>query len=163
MSDRFSFLIIKLSIRAASDSAQVSYKYKVQLLYRLFAWGCSCWKWIYWACWQKDILFDKSCYAIFDAYHMSCVAWHHNSQTVRARKLNFQRIGPLGQFFLCVKMLVCLSVCLFVRDTFCFRLTVFLHPLPKVQCPNFLDIRNPWGKVIKRNGLRFEQFCSKLV
>ena len=111
MSDRFSFLIIKLSIRAAPDSAQVSYKYKVQLLYRLFAWGCSCWKWIYWACWQKDILFDKSCYAVFDAYHMSCVAWHHNSQTVRARKLNFQRIGPLGQFFLCVEMFVCLSVC----------------------------------------------------
>ena len=28
-------------------------------------------------------------------------------------------------------------------------LNVFLPPLPKVQCPHFLDIRNPWGKVMK--------------
>ena len=35
---------------------------------------------------------------------------------------------------------VCVFVCSFVRDTFSLRLTVFLHPLPKVQFPNFLDI-----------------------
>jgi hypothetical protein len=58
-------------------------------------------------------------------------------------------------------MFFCLSVCLFVRHTFSLRLTVFLLPLSKVQCPNFLDIRNPWGKVMERNGLRFENFCSK--
>ena len=55
---------------------------------------------------------------------------------------------------------VCLFVCLFVRHTFSLRLTVFLPPLPEVQCPNFLDIRNPWGKVMERSGLRFENFCS---
>ena len=40
------------------------------------------------------------------------------------------------------------------------RLNVFLPPLPEVQCPNFLDCQNPWGKVIVRSGLRFEIFCS---
>ena len=41
---------------------------------------------------------------------------------------------------------------------FSLRLTVFLPPLPEVQCPNFLDFRNPWGKVMERSGLRFENF-----
>ena len=39
-------------------------------------------------------------------------------------------------------------------------LNVFCPPLPEVQCPNFLDFWNPWGKVMERNGLRFENFCS---
>ena len=33
-------------------------------------------------------------------------------------------------------------------------------PLPEVQCQNFLDFQNPWGKVMERRGLRFENFCS---
>ena len=37
---------------------------------------------------------------------------------------------------------------------------VFLLPLPKVQCPNFLNFQNPWGKVMGRSGLRFENFFS---
>ena len=53
-----------------------------------------------------------------------------------------------------------MSVCVSVRHTFSLCLTVFLPPLPKVQCLNFLDIRNPWGKVMERSGLRFEHFCS---
>jgi len=43
------------------------------------------------------------------------------------------------------------------------RLNIFLPPLPEVQCPNFLDFQNPWGKVMERSGLRFEDFCSKNV
>ena len=43
-----------------------------------------------------------------------------------------------------------------------YRLTVFLPPLPKVRCPIFLKIRNPWGKVMERSGLRYEHFCLKL-
>ena len=58
---------------------------------------------------------------------------------------------------------VCLFVCLLVRHTFSLRLTVSLPPLPEVLCPKNLDIRNPWGKVMVRSGLRFEHFCSKLV
>ena len=42
-------------------------------------------------------------------------------------------------------------------------LTVFLPPLPKVGCPIFLEIRNPWGKVIERSRLRYEHFCLKIV
>ena len=58
-------------------------------------------------------------------------------------------------------------------------LTVFVPPLPEVGCPIFLEIRNPWGKVIERSpvfleirnpwgkvmersGLRYENFCLKL-
>ena len=42
-------------------------------------------------------------------------------------------------------------------------LTVFLPPLPEVGCPIFLEIRNPWGKVMKRSGLRYEHFCLKIA
>ena len=47
---------------------------------------------------------------------------------------------------------VCLSVCL---SHFSLRLTIFLPPLPKVQCPIFLDIWNPWGKSNEKSGFRF--------
>ena len=35
------------------------------------------------------------------------------------------------------------------------HLNVFLLPLPKVQCQNFSDFSNLWGKLMKRSGLRF--------
>ena len=56
---------------------------------------------------------------------------------------------------------VCLSVCVFVCSLLRYRLTVFLPPLPKVRCPIFLEIRNPWGKVKTRSGLTFEHFVWK--
>ena len=76
---------------------------------------------------------------------------------------SFQRIGPLGRCFLQVEMSVCvfvrlsvcLSVCLSVSSLLRYRLTVFLPPLPKVGCPICLEIWNPWGKVMERNGLRY--------
>ena len=40
---------------------------------------------------------------------------------------------------------------------------VFLPPLPEVRCQIFLEIRNPWGKVMKRSGLTFEHFCLEMV
>ena len=43
---------------------------------------------------------------------------------------------------------------IFCIGVFFFRLTVFL------PSPNFLDFWNPWGKVIERSGLRFENFGS---
>jgi hypothetical protein len=61
---------------------------------------------------------------------------------------------------LSVRLSVCLSVCVF---TFEERLTVFLPPLPKIGCPIFLEIRNPWGKVMERSGLTFEHFCLEMV
>ena len=60
-----------------------------------------------------------------------------------------------------------LSVSLSVRPCVCsllrYRLNVFLPPLPKVGCPIFLEIRNPWGKVMERSGLRLKHFRLKIV
>ena len=36
-----------------------------------------------------------------------------------------------------------------------------MPPLPEVRCPKFLEIRNPWGKVLERNGLKFKLFGWK--
>ena len=59
-------------------------------------------------------------------------------------------------------MSVCFCVCLFVHFLR-YHLNVFLPPFPKVGCPKWLEIRNHWGKVVERRGLRFEHFCSKMV
>ena len=58
-----------------------------------------------------------------------------------------------------VRVSVCLCVCSLLK----YRLNVFLPPLPEVGRPLFLEIRNPWGKVMERSGLTFEHFCSKVV
>ena len=52
---------------------------------------------------------------------------------------------------MCVCVSVCLSVCLF---TFELLLNIFLPPLPKVWCPNFVETRNPWEKVMERRGFQ---------
>ena len=44
-----------------------------------------------------------------------------------------------------------------------YHLNVFLLPLSEVRCLTFLEIRNPWGKVIERSGPRFELFCLKMI
>ena len=60
-----------------------------------------------------------------------------------------------------------LSVRVFVRVIVCsllrYRLTVFLLPLHEVGCPIFLEIRNPWGKVMERSGLNFVWQWSKIA
>ena len=75
----------------------------------------------------------------------------------------FKASGPM----LSISRNVCLSVRLFVRLSVCsllrYRLNVFVPPLPEVECPTFLEIRNPWGKVMERSGFRFERFCLKVV
>ena len=38
-----------------------------------------------------------------------------------------------------------------------------LPPLHEVGCPIFLEIRNPWGKIIERSGLTFEHFRFEVV
>ena len=57
----------------------------------------------------------------------------------------------------------CPSKCPCVCSLLRYRLTVFLPPLPEVGCPIFLEIRNTWGKVMERSGLRYEHFCLKIV
>ena len=58
---------------------------------------------------------------------------------------------------------VCLSVRVCVRSLLRYRLNVFWPPLPEVGCQIFLEIRNPWGKVMERSGLRQEHFGLKIV
>ena len=57
----------------------------------------------------------------------------------------------------CPSVRVC--VCSLLR----YCLNLFLPPLPEVGCPNILQIRNPWGKVMERYGLRFEHFCLEVI
>ena len=71
--------------------------------------------------------------------------------------------GPMLSISRFVRPSVRLSVCLCVCSLLRYRLTVFLHQLPEVGCPIFLEIRNPWGKVMERSGLRYEHFCLKIV
>ena len=58
---------------------------------------------------------------------------------------------------MCVCLSVCVSVCVSVCSLLMCSLNVFLPPLLKVGSPIFLEIRDPWGKVMKRNGLRIKQ------
>ena len=71
--------------------------------------------------------------------------------------------GPMLSISRFVRLYVCLCVCLSVCSLLRYRLTVFLPPLTEVGCPIFLDIQNPWGKVMERSRLRYEHFCLKIV
>ena len=63
-----------------------------------------------------------------------------------------------------VRLSVCPSFCLFVRVfTFEVPLKRFFLPLSKVGCQIFLEIWDPWGKVMERSGLRIEHFGLKVV
>ena len=57
------------------------------------------------------------------------------------------------------KLSISPNVHMFVCSLFWYLLKVFLPPLPKVGCPNFLVIQDPWGKVIERSCLIFDNFC----
>ena len=76
---------------------------------------------------------------------------------------------PLWPFLYAVETFVTFSSNPNIRPAECrdpgipFFLTVFLPPLFEVGCPIFLEIRNPWGKVMERSGLRYEHFCLKIV
>ena len=59
--------------------------------------------------------------------------------------------GPMLSISRNVRLSVCMFVRLFVCSPLRYRLTVFLPPLPEVRCPIFLEIRNPWGKVMERS------------
>ena len=60
-------------------------------------------------------------------------------------KIAAQKKVCLGALLSMIFFYLCFSLCLKV----CFP------PLCKFQCPNFFNFRNPWGKVMKRNGLGF--------
>ena len=58
----------------------------------------------------------------------------------------------------CVGPSVCLSV-----HVFGFFKPSFCPHFPKSDVQYFLEIRNPWGKVMERSGLRLEDFCLEVV
>ena len=65
---------------------------------------------------------------------------------------------------LSVRLSVLLSVCLSVRlFTFEVPFKCIFPPLPDFGFLILLEIRNPWGKVMERSGLRYEHFCLKIV
>ena len=94
---------------------------------------------------------------------MSCYYPHTSRESVSPVCVIFKASAIWADAFYKSKcpyvcLFVCLSVCLSVCSLLRYRLTVVLPPLPEVGCPIFLEIRNPWGKVMKRSGLRFEIF-----
>ena len=89
---------------------------------------------------------------------------HFSGWPVQCRTLIFKASALWADAFYKSKCLsVCVSMCPFVCSLLRYRLNVFLPPLPKVECPFFLEIRNPWGKVMERCGLRFKHFCLEVV
>ena len=89
------------------------------------------------------------------------LCWHNYSELFKASALCADAFYKSICSSVCpsVRLYVCPSVCSLLR----YRLTVFLPPLLEVGCPIFLEIQNPWGKVMERSGLRYEHFCLKIV
>ena len=101
-----------------------------------------------------------------------CFRWQgvypaHDTQTKDGGRkslcliLNFMRsFRIMGRFYY---NLICPciypSVCSLLR----YLLNIFLPPFPEVGCPIFLEIQNPWGKVVENCGIRFEHFSLKVV
>ena len=102
-------------------------------------------------------------------FFMSCTELHYTTlynttlyyttpKSAKIVQIEFSKHWPSGPMLSIsrnVRPSVCLSVCLCVCSLLRYRLTVFLPPLPKVRCPIFLEIQNPWGKVMERSGLRY--------
>ena len=72
--------------------------------------------------------------------------------------------GPMLSIGRNVRLSVCLSVGLFICVfTIEVPFKCLFAPTSRNRMSNILDIRNPWGKVMERNGLRFEHFCLKII
>ena len=88
---------------------------------------------------------------------------YHLIYLMQSQFLKHWPSGPMLSLRQNVRLSVCLSMCLSVCSLLKYRLNVFLPPLLKVGCPIFVEILNPWGKVVERSGLVFEHFCLKIV
>ena len=85
--------------------------------------------------------------------------WQSTTRHVHLSVVFFHQLCPLGRVGLVV------AVCVLSPLFMWYILRPILPPLPKVGCLKFLEIRNPWGKVLERSGLRIEHFvgkCSKI-
>ena len=137
---------------------------------------------LYCIVWHKDILYPQSAAPAKTSLHRlaplyTCTALHCTYCMCGPRsnalcfyfwageKLTVFKASALwaDAFYKSICPSVCLCVCLSVCSLLRYRLTVFLPPLPEVGCPIFLEIRNPWGKVMERSGLTFEHFGLEVV
>ena len=68
--------------------------------------------------------------------------------------------GPMLSISRNVRLSFCGSVGLF---TFEVPFNGIFARLPEAGCQIFLEIRDPWGKVMERSSLTFEHFCLEAV
>ena len=87
--------------------------------------------------------------------------WCHQQGQVNRK---FFKASTLWTDVFYVKMSICLFVCVCVCVyTFKVPFKRLFAPIPEVGCPIFLEIQNPWGKVMERSGLRFKHFSLEVV
>ena len=84
-------------------------------------------------------------------------AYNTFSFHVRNKFSSNRPTGPIRSSSRNVRLSVYLSLFMW------YILRPILPPLPEVGCPKFLEIRNPWGKVLERSGLRIEHLCWEVV
>ena len=112
--------------------------------------------------------FSVSCMQVFylDDSVLLWQPWNDSSDFFFFLFSKHRPSGPMLSISRNVRLSVRPSVCPSVRLSVCsllrYRLNVFLFPLPEVGCPIFLEIQNPWGKVMERSGFRFKHFVWKL-
>ena len=92
---------------------------------------------------------------VIKSYWNKLINLHLNIASFQDKPNFFKASAPWANAFYKSK---CPCVCSLLR----YRLNVFLPPLPEVEYPIFVEIRNPWGKVMERSGLRFEHFSIKV-
>ena len=127
----------------------------------------------HWVFWRWNVCKKKK---IFEIRFLFCFVWHLLKVTeVWMEKgmqefifiFVFQVLSPFFKASTLWADAFYKSKCPSVRPCVCsllrYRLNVFLPPFPEVVYPIFLEIRNPWGKVMERSGLKFEIFCLKIV
>ena len=89
---------------------------------------------------------------------LSISSKHYLILTLAGQEHTFSSNRPTGLIWSSsrdVRVFVCL-MSLFMW----YILRPILPPLPKVGCPKLLKIRNPWGKVLERSGLRIEHLLG---
>ena len=123
-------------------------------------WSYTFSKWISWQI-SSNWLFQRNVDSDLEKAQTS-EPWFTIKMASGENYLQFSKHWPPGPM-LSISRNVRLSVCPSVGSLLRYCLNVFLPPLPKVGCPIFLEIQNPWGKVMERRVFRFEHFCLNVV
>ena len=114
---------------------------------------------------KKSLFFGDFC--LTSSFFWYCCYYPHRSRDALSPLSIFFKASALwaNAFYKLKLPSVCLFVCLSVCPSVCsllrYHLNVILLPLPKNGCLIFLEVWYPWGKVMERNGLRFENLVWK--